>query len=443
MSTGLELLSQQLGELNETIKNYHAGRGSLNEEEAAQGLRGILEGAQLLRHGEAQAEREKDILVGPPGFRVPKSPMILEGKFAGMKQADLQFVNNLLIAAGQFTQKVRPPSEALQKALTADGDGTGDQLVPTAMAAELWQDFFLASRIVSNLPRINMPTDPFDYPLGLGDVTWRKGTQNTVTTASDPATAKSTLTSTELVAEINWSYNLDEDAIVAVLPALRQRLAISGPEAMDAFVLNADATNAGTGNINLDDADPADDKYYLSNGQDGIRHQWLVDNSDMGIDAGGDALTDSDILGALALMGKYAVVPERLAMITDIYTYIKGLMGLDGVQTLDKYGPMAVLLTGELARYRGIPIVPSASAPKTEADGKVSTTSGNNTLGQLSIAHRDMWGVGFRREMLIEVDRDIQKRSLIMVVSFRIATASHGTRASNEHTSGVYNISLS
>ena len=73
-----------------------------------------------------------------------------------------------------------------------------------------------------------MPTNPFDVPLGLGDVTWRKGTENTATTASDPATAKTTLTATELVTEVNWSYTLEEDSIIALMPAIRARLGISG-----------------------------------------------------------------------------------------------------------------------------------------------------------------------------------------------------------------------
>ena len=80
--------------------------------------------------------------------------------------------------------------------------------------------------------------------------------------------------------EQNWSYTLQEDAVIAMMPALRRRLAISGAEIIDDFALNADSTNAATGNINLDDADPANDSYYISDGQDGIRHLWIVDNTD-------------------------------------------------------------------------------------------------------------------------------------------------------------------
>lgn len=430
-------LAKQIADLTALVQAHKNDPATLDRDAVEAVVKDVLRQSQLLRRG---APNPTDYVVGADG-QIVRDPIVQEGKFAGLRQSDLQFVNAFLKRAHVFSPAtVRLPSEALVKALTSTGVGTGDELVPTGMAAELWQDFFLASMVVGNLSRVAMPTDPFDDPLGLGDVTWRKGTQNTATTASDTATAKSTFTSTELVAEVNWSYTLDEDAVIAVLPALRDRLRISGAEAMDAFALNADATNATTGNINLDDADPADDSYYLSAGQDGIRHQWLVDNVTQGVNAGGDALTDLDVVSMLVKMGKYAVSPAACCYITDVATYLKGFLSLDGVQTLEKYGSSAVLLTGELGRYRGIPIVVSASAPKTEADGKCSVTAGNNTLGQISCINRRQWRVGFRRELLMEVDRDIQKRMFILVVSFRIALACHTARASATHTAGIYNI---
>lgn len=333
------------------------------------------------------------------------------------------------------------PSDDLQRAIKAMDSttgGAGDELVNTGIAAQLWNDIFLASRVVATMMRIPMPTNPFDVPLGLGAVTWRKGSENTAVTASNPTTAKSTLTATELVTEQNWSYTLDEDAIVALAPEIRRRLAQSGAEIIDAFALNADATDAATGNINLDDADPDSDMYYLSSGQDGIRHQWLVDNTAMGASAGGDALVDGDLTAVLADMGKYAADPTQLVFVCDVATYLAGFLALTNTTTVDKFGPQATVLTGQLAAYRGIPIIVSASHPLTQADGKANAAS--NTLGSISILNRNMWYAGFRRDLLMEVDRDIQKRQYVMVTSLRQAVASHGTRSTNTHTAGVYNI---
>lgn len=468
MSDKLNAILQQMAELTETVKEHQNDPATLDKEQLAE-----IFDEQI----KAQVEQQvKEKLAAQPVRRVPGDIVGPDGEAVDLKgnryASVVKDIHNrgygyygidkikpldLWLAKQMLDCQVRskhvtipgeahPPSDDLKmalKALTSTGAATGDELVPTELAAQLWQDFFLASRIVATMARITMPTNPFDVPLGLGDVTWRKGTENTATTVSDPATAKSTLTATELITEQNWSYTLEEDAVIAMAPAIRERLAISGAEIIDDFALNADATNAATGNINLDDADPADDVYYLSAGQDGLRHLWLVDNTGQGTDAGGDALSDTDIRTMLADLGKYAVNPEQTVMIVDATTYLFGMLNFDATITIDKFGSDAVVKTGQLAAYRGVPIIVSASAPLTEADGKVSTTPGNNTLGQITCFNKLMWYAGFRRELLIEMDRDIQKRQYIMVTSLREAVAARGTRSSATHTAGIYNILVS
>jgi len=328
------------------------------------------------------------------------------------------------------------------KALTSTGTGTGDEVVPEDLAATLWEDVHLASQISGLMVNVPMPTDPFNVPLGLGDPTWRKGTETISTTVSNLSTAKSTLTSTEQVTEQTWSYTLTEDAAIAMAPAMRAALARSGAEQIDYFAINADATSAATGNINSDDAAPADDASFLSDGQDGLRHQWLVDNTNMSINAGGDALADADILNVMSAMGKYAVDPNRCSIVTDIWTYLKNFLDLDNVIGIDKFGPNTPIISGQLAAYRGFPIVISASHGKAEADGKISATAASNTLGSATFWNRDMWYMGFRRQVLVEADRDIRRRMYILVTSFREAVGAHGTRSSNTHTGGIRNILL-
>lgn len=461
MSEQLQGILAEMKAITEVVKDHREDRATLDFETVKEQFSDELDAMVEIKVQEEMAKQPVRRVVGAPVQALNMLEVPARNRYSRMLKGmaidgyhsvgnakvlpiDLWMTGMLLEKAHLLMpDRVSAPSEDLRaaiKALTSTGSGTGDELVPTNMAAELWEDFFLASRVASLFDTIPMPSNPFDVPLGLGDVTWRKGSENTATTASDPSTAKSTLTATELVAEVNWSYTLQEDAIIALMPALRARLAISGAEIIDDFALNADATDAATGNINLDDADPDADSYYLSAGQDGIRHQWLVDNTSQGVNAGGDALSDADVVDALVLMGKYAASPEQCAIICDVATYLGGFLELSNVVTVDKFGPEAVVLTGQLAAYRGVPVVVSASAPKTEADGKVSTTAGNNTLGQVNAVNRSMWHVGFRRDLLIEVDRDIQKRQYIMVVSLREAVGAHGTRASATHTAGIRNI---
>jgi len=334
------------------------------------------------------------------------------------------------------------PSEDLNaavKAMTSTGIGTGAELVPENLAGVLWEDMYAASRVFADLPEQPMTSDPQDIGL-MGNMTFKKGTQNTAAAAQDLTTSESKLTTTELLAEVNWSYNLDEDAIIAMMPAFRIEAARAGAEHMDMFALNADATDAATGNINLDDADPDADSYYLTAGQDGIRHQFLVDNTAQG-EAVAAALDDAKMALILNPLGKYGLDLQNLRIVPDVQTYLS-MLALSSVKTVDVYGPAATIATGELAKYRGISIIPSAGMPLTEADGKVSTTAGNNTKGQLAAYNRLMWRRGSRRGLTIEIDRSIQKRQMIMVVSFRIAVGNRGTRSTATHTVGGYNITV-
>ena len=395
---------------------------------------------------EAESNRpsRKGEWVGAHGLQEQSLGLVEDGKFAGQSLADTIFTGNFLKRARELDPAgAAEVSPGMQKLLDATTAGAGDELVPTGMAGELWENFFLASKVVDRLGVVPMPTDPFDSPVAWGAITWRKGGAGEATAAQNPATAKSTLTATEIIAEVNWNYDLDEDGILSVLPSLRQEVSRSGGEQMDAFALNADATAASTGNINLDDDTPATDAYYLSNGQDGIRHYYLVDRTSQSADIG-TTLTDALWRTGIAKQGKYAASPGDNIAITDIKTYLKSILSLTNVRTLDKYGPGATILNGELASMDGIPIITSESMALAEDDGKVSATAGNNDEGQIALANTKMWRVGFRRQLLIEVDRDIRKRIFIMVISFRQAIAvqdqGDATARGKDHTAGIHGI---
>lgn len=444
MSTTLDDLNKTIAEMKDVLANNKNADGSrdkvLDQDALVATFTKALNDWQKTTTGDAIRKGEH---VGPIGNE--KAPAIVErGKFAGQKTDDVLFTHYLLskaVKSGQ--QNVAAPSDEMKgivsKALTATGAGTGDEYVPTGMASTMWEDALLGSRVASQFATVAMPTDPWVWPLSWGPITFRKGTQNTATTVTDPPSASSTFTATELVAEVDFSYSLDEDSIIAVMPSLRTDFAVSAADYIDKFVMNADSTNTATGNINLDDADPDDDSYYLSLGQDGLRHQIIVDNTNQAADVS-TTLTDALLRTGIGKLGSYGVDPNRLVMFTNPKTYLLSMLGLTNVVTVDKFGPGATVLTGQLANYGGIAVIPTNSIALAEDDGKVSTTANNNDEGTIVIAHKDMWKVGYRRQFTLEVFRDVQKRMVVMVGSFRIAVGTRGTRSTNTHTSGVFGI---
>ncbi|WP_196299590.1 hypothetical protein, partial [Streptococcus pneumoniae] len=91
-------------------------------------------------------------------------------------------------------------------------------------------------------------------------------------------------------------------------------------------------------------ADPDDDSYYLSLGQDGLRHQILVDNTGQAADVS-TTLTDALLRTGIGKLSTYGVDPNRLVMFTNPKTYLLSMLGLTNVVTVDKFGPGATVLT--------------------------------------------------------------------------------------------------
>ncbi len=271
---------------------------------------------------------------------------------------------------------------------------------------------------------------------------WYPGSEDSAARESTPKTTKQTMTAYELVAEVPWSLTLDEDAVFAVLPEVRRTLVRNAAEIIDDVLLNADTTTQNS--INADGATistTSSGKAHFLVGFNGLMHLPLVENSSQKTSIN-KAVSSSTYLNLLKKMGKYGVGTSDAVFITDTSTFISSL-GIVSVETVDKLGPQATLLTGQLATVYGHPLIVSGQMRIADADGKV--TSGGNTSdrGRILAVNTTQWRVGFRRNLMIETERDIQKRQNVMVVSMRLAFAERtGARSSASHTALAYNITL-
>ena len=415
-------MDAEIPPLQEEMDRLSAQVGQMQEREREAQRRGILERAA------------EDGL-----SRVPY------GKYRGMDALDLACVRSVLGAqlrepSGLNPRMLEDWQANLKAAMDSATAGAGDELVPTAEASALWQDVNLETMIAPLFSRVDMPTNPFEIPLQLGDVNWYPGTENTAAASTALATARQTLTAHELVAEVPWSLSLDEDAVIAMSAEVRSSLVRNAVEVIDNVLLNADTTE--TNNINADgatiSAGDAGKAQWLV-GFDGLLHLPLVDNAAQANNH--NAAVSADMFNEVrGMLGRYAVRPSELAYVMDVNTYIRSL-GIDAFRTLDKLGRNATLLRGQLGAVEGVPVIVSEQMSLADADGKV--TDGGNTAktGRLLMVNRTQWRVGFRRELLIETTRDIQKRQNIMVVSMRIAFMERtGDRSNAKHTALQYNI---
>ena len=404
----------------------------------------------------------------PPIFGRSNVPEVRGGRYDGLTHFDLSIVKALreaselgkgravfdldatrmMLGSSPINNRTIPNDpdwEGLKRALDSTTSAKGDENVPTLERAEAWRDVHLATVISGFLPRINMPSNPFDIPLELGDITFYKAAaENAAVDESDPATAKNTLTAGGVKAMSTWSYELDEDSIIAMLPSVREVFVRNTAETIDDLLLQADATAANS--IAADGAALAASSRYLYGGGDGLLHLPLVDNTGQGTDHNA-AISAAMFRGTMKKMEKYALNPvggnnalsADMVFISDLRTWLQGL-GLAEVITVDKYGPQATVRNGQLGSIYGVPWLVSGQMGVADTDGKV-TSGGNATdTGRVLGVNRNGWFHGFRREMLIETERDIEKTQIKMVVSFRMALVARGSRSSARHTALAYDI---
>lgn len=288
----------------------------------------------------------------------------------------------------------------------------GDEWVPDLWSSDVWMKARQDNSILPLFNAVDMPSDPYELPYEGTDPTVSFVPETTneaqllisgsgaVIPDSKIGTGKAQLDAKKLALRVGVSSEFVEDSIVPVLPMFREQAMRAMADAIDNVLLNGDTTNAGTGNINLDDADPADTSKYLA--FDGLRHLPLVTTTANAVDASGAPSLALLRQTRFAMAGKFSINPAGLAWIVDNQTY-QALLNLDEVVTVDKFGPNATVLNGQLASIDGTPIIVSAEMGLTEADGKISNTGSNNTKGQAVCVYRRGWVVGYRRRIATDV----------------------------------------
>ena len=412
------------------------------------------DGGEFRTDGSRRSEQEKAsnrranlelarIIMGGVGPRLGLSPIEPSESFmAAYRACVLESGPRIMVA-----QDGRP-----KRAMDTAETGFGLELIGAQYVRDLWAAARNTDSLVGRIREIPM-TDPTVYVpidgalpemLFVGEST---SSSATAYTTSKTASSRVTLTAKKFTIQQIWSGEMDEDSIIAFTPFLREKLNESAGQHLGSAYLNGDTTNAGTGNINLDDADPADTKHYLA--WDGIRHYWLVDATGQGknmaaaldfkeINVARGKLNgaDDDIDAAVGNIN-WGKNSRELLLVADWDTYMAMLDG-DKVTTVDKYGPAATIVTGELGNTWGIPIISPSYASKTEADGKASTTEASNTKGQISLFNPQGFLGGVRRDVQLFFDR-IQRTDQFL---FELYTRRAFTRFGGNVSAGIYNITL-
>ncbi|MBN1679571.1 MAG: phage major capsid protein [Anaerolineae bacterium] len=399
----------------------------------------------------------------------PDMPRIeVRSKYADLDAIDMAFMHTWLSRSGQWSASSAFLRELAHKAFRAvdhgdldagalrdlpvksdelmhtESEGYGQDWVPDIWSSELWRKARTENVILPLFRVIEMPSNPFELPISGTDpsVYYVPETQDESGLslgATNPipdsqiGSGKVTLAAKKLALRVGFSAELVEDAAIPLIPLYREQALRVMTDAIDHVLLNGDTETGATGNINSDDGAPASTAKYLV--FDGLRKLPLVTNTDNQQDAAG-APTVALLRTTRFLMApRYALRPTDCAWIVDGSTYAK-LLSVTEVATVDKYGPHATVLTGEIAKVDGVPVLVSAEMPLTADDGKAN--SSGNTKGQAVCVYRPGWIVGYRRRVAATMDYLPYYDAYQMVATVRLAFG----RFDTDVASGLYNITV-
>lgn len=340
-----------------------------------------------------------------------------------------EFSKSILADTIQTLEKLEVPGMNVYAKAAADAfdnatAGDGAEWLPTNMSRELVDAIFLPLAVSSQFRRIAMTSKAFDMPRIEGRARAVKMAQ--ATSLSDyythlaevnvPSSGKVTFTAEKLGITIPYSYEVDQDAIVPMgemlLAALRDGL---GASIEDAVLNGVDSAF----NV-LDNASAGNELWAttsLAQGRDmwsGIRRQVQL-SSVTTVDGG--TFTTASLRSARKEMGRYGVDPGKLLWVVSSASY-NAILGLAEVITIDKYGPNATIVQGEIGRVDGIRIIVSDYVYATLASTGLYTGAGQVKTVAI-LVYVDAYAFGDRRMVTVEQDKSITAQQNILVGTWR------------------------
>jgi HK97 family phage major capsid protein len=289
-------------------------------------------------------------------------------------------------------------------------DGTAGQAaewIPTGYSPDLIMKFELERQVAALFSVVNMPNDPFKIPQQTARARAYLKSRMTNPTESASTTDDITLSCQTIAAYSTVAYEVEEDAIIAMLPFIRQDLAQALADGEEDALLNGDTTGTHQDHDVTEAAD-------VRKAWKGLRKIALAAGTtyDMG------APTTNGLRYLRSLMGKYAVSPRRLAYLVSPVGLIH-LLGMDEVITMEKYGPQATVVTGELGRFDGTPVIPTGYLREDMTAAGIYDDSGIHTKTGILLLNTTGFVIGRKRSPMIESFRDVVAGMDEIVASMR------------------------
>mgnify|MGYP000933738791 CR=1 FL=1 len=320
------------------------------------------------------------------------------------------------------------------RAMDVDTSSEGGTWVPTGIGAELHQKVRAAGKVSALFTRIDLPTNPWKWPIeGADPVAYRvaepTGDTESKMSASTPGTNAATFDAEIFGARALFSRSLEADSAVAILPYVRTKIVQAFADAEEKAILDGDTDGTHQ------DSDIGASTTAAVTAWDGLRKQGIANQQ--------QAITTTTAANLALLrksMGKWGVNPSDLAFIVGVSSYL-ALLSDTNLLTVDKYGPNATILNGEVGKLYGVPLIVSEWVRENlNASGVYDGITTTKTYALC--VNRGEWAMGQRMALDVEVDDSIYRETYqrVLVGFMREDFQSITDAAANKDTSLGYNI---
>ena len=350
--------------------------------------------------------------------RLANDRMMVKNMLVGDKSTpkmDLAIARHLAVAPRAIAAQVAKAN--------FDGAGVGAELIEDQFLAQLHMEYQVPTVVRSLFSEVQMTSNTMLAPrINRGGRPYIKGTVTSDNPALYPVSTVSMGQAQITAKGLSTRYILDEelieDSAVLLLPAMQRMIAKDMRDAVEDALINGDSANThqdaiASWNIR--------ERWGASGlgGSNDHRRLWT------GLRAAAyDKSTTLDInsfdaakmLELISKLGEYAA-SDKVLIVSPEALY-ENLMGLDQVITLDKFGPQASILTGQMGSIFGMPIVVSRFMSDDLATTGLYTGTGATT-GMLCVS-RDSWNIFARRGIQIQQEQDIKSGAFNMVATERL-----------------------
>jgi HK97 family phage prohead protease len=281
-------------------------------------------------------------------------------------------------------------------------DQRWEEEVSTTLESEMRRQLVVAGAMRTTSmtqPVMRIPVNPdtgdnADWVIGAGaSERLVYGTSSSSGTARVHQLKEITLTAYKLATKEYIAFEEDEDALIPVLPLVREALSRRMAKALDkAMLIGAAGAN-----------DPI--KGIATYDPTGVAAR--------GIDiSAGEKLTVAKVMAARKALGAWGLTPSELVIFVSTQGYYE-LLEDQNFLTIDKAGPNATLFTGQIGSVGNTPVLVSATIPAA------SSPAVADELAAVIVNPRNFL-VGTHRGMRLDSDDEVVNQRSVLVASMRI-----------------------